>query len=501
MFLIVLQNNQQLVDGVVIGEEVQDHHHVPRNEDGSTRKRRRTLYERTTRPVLRATNPWQVNPWLKMIRDPNVNIPSHRRGKEFRRKFRVPFPVFQQIVTMCIETEDAEFNRREKMATGEWAIPIELKILSVLRCLGSGMKFYDLSEMTGHLISEQECGRFFKCFMKKFRIYFERDIIKPLEGEALVQSMREYAMLGLPGCIGSIDCTFVPWERVSINLKNLYDGDKGQGVLFEVIVTHFKKVISVGNSIPGTINDKTSVKYSSFVQRLRSKEIYNNISYRIYTSMDIEDSIELSTVYLICDGGYMEWEVLMTGYGESGDPVKYKFTDWIASVRKDVECFYGILKARFRFLKTPVTLQSRTDVENVFIVCCMIHNLVLEADGLDTLWESDVNWKHVHPDDGEEEEEEVVVQEENNPDYDVVLHNPAEDFVPTYVHDLIPVENLRIYQEESMNYSTLQNLLANNLQYTYRLGKLRWPKTRTEIAGDAHNMLPRVGFPMAGDLQ
>lgn len=411
---------------------------------------------------------------------------------------------------MCRESGDKEFNYGERMVTGEWCIPLELKVLSVLRCLGSGLQFMDLSEMTGNLISESECSRFFKVFVAKFRDYFQHLFIKPLEGEDLARAMREYSMLGLPGCVGSIDCTFVGWDRVSANLKNLYNGDKGQGVLFEVIVTHFKKIVHVGNSIPGTINDKTSVKYSEFVTKLRNKELYDNVSYRLYTSINEQDCITLSNCYLICDGGYLEWPELITGFGASGDPVKYKFSDWVASVRKDVECCFGILKARFRFLKNVITLQKREDVENAFFVCCILHNLILECDGLDSMWESDINWKNANPE-FEEDEEEIIDNNNGNqdlafefqdPNYDVTIHDDNDQFQPMYAQDLLQQADMRTYEQDHVNFQHLQLLLANNLHYMYRLGKLRWPKVRNQIEGDDnnHNHLPRIAFPNAGDL-
>lgn len=346
------------------------------------------------------------------------------------------------------------------------------------------------------MMSESECNRFFRVFLERFRFYFEALIIKPLEGEELIQSMTEYSRLGLPGCVGSIDCTFVPWDRVSANLKNLYSGDKGVGVLFEVVVTHFKKVVSVGGSVPGTINDKTSVKSSEFIRKLRSREIYNNVSYRIRTGILPNDFINLSSCYVICDGGYLDWEVLITGFQESGNPIKYKFTDWIASVRKDVECFFGILKLRFRFLKNTVTLQKREDIDNAFVVCCMLNNLILSHDGLDTLWEDDVNWKYVNPD-FEGEEFDHAPEDEDEVRYTPTLHQP-DHFVPVLVGDLLQDHQIRDYGMEKIKFKKLRDLLANHLHLTYVTGELRWPKVRKEIEL-IHNELPRYQFPNAGD--
>ena len=55
---------------------------------------------------------------------------------------------------------------------------------------------------------------------------------------------------------------------------------------------------------------------------------------------------------LFVDGGYPHfWEMLMSGFIPSNELVKYNFSDWLASIRKGVECFFGILlKWRCRFL-------------------------------------------------------------------------------------------------------------------------------------------------------
>jgi hypothetical protein len=62
------------------------------------------------------------------------------------------------------------------------------------------------------------------------------------------------------------------------------------------------------------------------------------------------------------------------------------------SVRKDIECTYGILKMRFTILRNPLQYHSRnaTDflakMNNVVWSCCILHNLLLGYDRLDLLW-------------------------------------------------------------------------------------------------------------------
>lgn len=63
----------------------------------------------------------------------------------------------------------------------------------------------------------------------------------------------------------------------------------------------------------------------------------------------------------------------------------------LESVRKDVECFFGILKGRFRILKLAILYRKREYIDNVFFTCCILHNMLHAYDGLDIL-EANVDW-------------------------------------------------------------------------------------------------------------
>ncbi len=64
-----------------------------------------------------------------------------------------------------------------------------------------------------------------------------------------------------------------------------------------------------------------------------------------------------------------------------------RFSKWLESVRKDVECTFGILKGRFRILKTGIRLGGQQAGDRIFLICCALHNWLLEVDGLDKGWE------------------------------------------------------------------------------------------------------------------
>ena len=58
-----------------------------------------------------------------------------------------------------------------------------------------------------------------------------------------------------------------------------------------------------------------------------------------------------------------------------------KFSKKLESVRKDIEGVFGILNVRFRFLKTFNLLLRQDSVDNAFVTCCILHNIMLRHDG------------------------------------------------------------------------------------------------------------------------
>lgn len=89
-------------------------------------------------------------------------------------------------------------------------------------------------------------------------------------------------------------------------------------------------------------------------------------------------------LYLICDGGYHRWTTLIPPYKHQteGSP-EGKWSKHVESLRKDVECTFGILKKRFAILKHRSRLHSKELIEDIFRSCCVLHNMNYEFDGFD----------------------------------------------------------------------------------------------------------------------
>ena len=64
-----------------------------------------------------------------------------------------------------------------------------------------------------------------------------------------------------------------------------------------------------------------------------------------------------------------------------------QFSRWTESMRKDVECAFGILKRQFTILSVPISIHSLDKVDQIWKTCCALHNWLLQIDGLDTAWD------------------------------------------------------------------------------------------------------------------
>ena len=84
---------------------------------------------------------------------------------------------------------------------------------------------------------------------------------------------------------------------------------------------------------------------------------------------------EQTGAYFVCDGGYHKWKELIAPFKNQIDgSAESKWSKNLESVRKDVECTFGILKKRFLFLKNAIQHHFPEAIEDAFVRCCCLHN-------------------------------------------------------------------------------------------------------------------------------
>ncbi len=303
----------------------------------------------------------------------------------FRKRFRVPFELFDQIVVIC--KNSGQFDSPLFDVTGRGCVPLEIKILGVLRVLGRGSCFDDIAELTKTSITLH--NDFFHKFCAYFATLKAQYIYPPTSPSDMAHGNNMYNLLGLPGCVGSVDCVHIPWDRCPARYRSYFANGKNgiPTIAYEVTVDHTHKIISTTTGFYGTMNDKTIVRFDGFIQQLHRREIYQNETFKLEC---LDGSIlQKAGRYVINDNEYHRWCCTMSPIKISPHIRVRRWSRFVEAVRKDVECVFGSLKKRFRFLKCNINIQSKSSIDNAFVTCCILHNMLLSYDGLDKRWDVD----------------------------------------------------------------------------------------------------------------
>ena len=152
-----------------------------------------------------------------------------------------------------------------------------------------------------------------------------------------------------------------------------------------------------------------------------------------------------------------------------------RWSEFAESIRKDVECAFGILKKRYQILKNAITWHSKSDIDNAVFSCVILHNMLHEYDGYDIRWEAEIYNAH-----NDEEEQmcldrirrRVVRTAENNNDYSSVGHLNYNINNINFANVL----DIDVAVEISDEHELLRNKLVRHLDLQYLEGKLRWLK-------------------------
>ncbi len=55
------------------------------------------------------------------------------------------------------------------------------------------------------------------------------------------------------------------------------------------------------------------------------------------------------------------------------------------------------IKTKIQIFKNSIDIHYPDNVDNAFLTVCILHNMLLEYDHLDSKWELDANWRMLNP--------------------------------------------------------------------------------------------------------
>ena len=256
-----------------------------------------------------ASAPWQV-----MLTLGTYKIETTKQGRQFRRKFRVPAPLFDYIVGTLLHRK--LFPEYDDAGNGKDAFrrPIptfQVKVLCVFRVLGSGCEFASVYE--GSKIDEHTARVFFHRFNNIFAHSFYKIWVHPPSTEQdLKETMAIYQRLGLPGGIGSTDCFHLFWDKCPAQLK--VDCKNGRykrcTLVWSVSNDHHRWIYSITEPFNGCTSDKTISQYDGFLQSVhrRTDPLFSNARFTLVDEHG--NSHEHVGGWILCDNGYHKWETM-----------------------------------------------------------------------------------------------------------------------------------------------------------------------------------------------
>jgi hypothetical protein len=252
----------------------------------------------------------------------------------------------------------------------------ELLIMGTLAMIGGTLQSFQQLKTLTH-ISATEHSRFFLTFVEKMASISNEYVYMPRTPEELREVMKCYEEVGLPRAVGSLDVVHVKWSNCPAGDYNWAKGKELYPFLaFECISDFNCHIVGVFGPQFGSQNDKHVVKLDPNIRAINEGWL-SKVNWQYYAE---DESICTATgVYVICNNGYICWLTTICPYmrSQTNNRLEDYFSTRIESIRKDVECVFGIMKACWSSLDKGFKYREMQKCGDIFITCAVLHNMML----------------------------------------------------------------------------------------------------------------------------
>ena len=299
-------------------------------------------------------------------------------------------------------------------------------------------------------------------------------------------------MAGFPGCIGSSDASHIVMEVCPYRLHQLHLGYKlcHTARTYNITVNHRRRILNSTKGHPARFNDKTLVLYDDLINALHDGKYDNSHKFTLL-SYDNDGNIinvKYRGCYVIVDNGYLSWSVTVPPLKETNKRSEIRFSEWLESLRKDVECTFEIFESRWRVLRYGIRMHGLLACDRTWLTCLSLHNMLLEVDGLHTKW-SDGYRSHWESMDDMDIPDEMpysirrLLKPGSQRISDISKKGHGNDF--TFTNDstddisdnIIPVIDSEGYiSVKDMSLSCFRKRLVVHFNIAFKQNKLVWPR-------------------------
>ena len=359
--------------------------------------KRHKLMVRDKDGTLREIRPEDTLWYLLYVAQPPS---SKRMMKLFRLRFRLPHSSF---VSLCATIKTHELFRQWTRcdAVGCYPSNLDLLLLGALRYIGRAWTLDDVCEANG--ISIDTNSVFLYRFMEYgSTVLYKKWVLEPSITNSVEYQEKFFRLAGFNGCIGSSDATHIPMLKCPQWAHIAHKGFKLSvpARTYNVTVDHSRRIIGSTMGHPGTWNDKTLVLFDDLLCNVKNGKLHQDFEFKLMEKNDEGEMVEAlyKGVWFMMDNGYLYWSCTVPPDGNATRYDIIRFSEWLESMRKDVECLFGIMKGRFCILRYGFRFKSIATCDMMWLTCCSLHNILLEVDGLDKNWENGVrsDWEKLH---------------------------------------------------------------------------------------------------------
>ena len=294
---------------------------------------------------------------------------SPQATAHLRTVFRVSYKLFKHIAATL--KQHNKFWEQRMNAAHRWGVSTEIKILISLKILAQGTSAPAIHNEFG-------CGEglVHQCvdnFIADVIVLFEKEfLLSNLEDEEKSRKiiLANQAKHGLPGLLGSLDCTHIKWLRCSRRLHSNFVGKSGEPTFTNEAIADSKlRFVHFFAGCGGTMND---------INVLRSGTLVTALCNGTYPKFQFSlENHSFSFPYLFVDGIYPGWANLIKAPKSSLENAE-NFIRRQESIRKDVERAFGVLKIRWKILKYGLNFLKRSKCVKVIRAAVILHNMMID---------------------------------------------------------------------------------------------------------------------------
>jgi hypothetical protein len=149
-------------------------------------------------------------------------------------------------------------------------------------------------------------------------------------------------------------------------------GIKHPAIILEAVVSHDRWIWHAFFGVIGSNNDINVLNQSPlFIDVIRGCTL--KVSFTV-------NGREHHIRYYLTDGIYPSWSVFVKGVSVPQQEKHRFFSMKQASMRKDVECIFNLLKKRFNILVIPGRSSSQHTLDLIMRACIILHNMIIDDE-------------------------------------------------------------------------------------------------------------------------